>query len=81
PILLTKKDSLPTYKLPSKVIIVGGEKSVSKKVESQIKKTSTVKRIGGANRYEVSANIVTELNMNANKLYLANGSIFTDAIT
>ncbi|WP_425592941.1 SpoIID/LytB domain-containing protein [Bacillus pumilus] len=81
PILLTKKDSLPTYKLPKNVVIVGGEKSVSKKVESQIKKTSTVKRIGGANRYEVSANIVTELNMNANKLYLANGSIFTDAIT
>ncbi|OLP66680.1 Amidase enhancer precursor [Bacillus pumilus] len=81
PILLTKKNSLPTYKLPSKVIIVGGEKSVSKKVETQIKKTSTVQRIGGANRYEVSANIVNDLNMNANKLYLANGSIFTDAIT
>ncbi|MFS0656765.1 SpoIID/LytB domain-containing protein [Bacillus sp. 179-C3.3 HS] len=81
PILLTKKDSLPTYKLPKKVVIVGGEKSVSKKVENQIKKTSTVQRIGGANRYEVSANIVTGLNMNADKLYLANGSVFTDAIT
>ncbi|MES9729907.1 cell wall-binding repeat-containing protein, partial [Bacillus safensis] len=52
PILLTKKDSIPSYRMPSKVIIIGSTKSTGQKVENQIKKTSQVTRISGANRYE-----------------------------
>lgn len=38
PILLTKKDSLPSYDLPKKVIIMGGTSSVSQTVENEIKR-------------------------------------------
>ncbi|MFP5179939.1 SpoIID/LytB domain-containing protein [Bacillus altitudinis] len=74
PILLTKKNSIPTYKLPSKVIVVGSTKSISEKVEKQLKKTSQVTRISGENRYELSVNIIKKLKLNVDKVYLAKGS-------
>ncbi|MGE6630246.1 SpoIID/LytB domain-containing protein [Bacillus sp. NPDC077027] len=80
PILLTKKDTLPTYKIPSKVIIIGSTKSISQKVENQLKKTSQVTRISGATRYELSVNIIKKLNMKIDKIYVAKGSSFKYAI-
>ncbi|MCY7537953.1 SpoIID/LytB domain-containing protein [Bacillus pumilus] len=80
PILLTKKDSIPSYKLPSKVIIIGSTKSTGQKVENQIKKTSQVTRISGANRYELSVNIMKKLNINADKVYLAKASSYIYAM-
>ncbi|KPN14767.1 amidase [Bacillus australimaris] len=80
PILLTKKDSIPTYKMPSKVIIIGSTKSTGQKVENQIKKTSQVTRISGANRYELSVNIIKKLNINADKVYLAKASSYIYAM-
>ncbi|MFJ5964397.1 SpoIID/LytB domain-containing protein [Bacillus sp. NPDC093026] len=80
PILLTKKDSIPSYKLPSKVIIIGSTKSTGQKVENQLKKTSQVTRISGANRYELSVNIIKKLNINADKVYLAKASSFIYAM-
>ena len=74
PILLTKKNSIPTYKIPSKVIVVGSTKSISEKVEKQLKKTSQVTRISGENRYELSVNIIKKLKLNVDKVYLAKGS-------
>ena len=80
PILLTKKSSLPSYKIPSKVIVVGSTKSISEKVEKQLKKTSQVTRISGENRYELSVNIIKKLNLNVDKVYIAKGSSFKYAI-
>ncbi|MCY7509901.1 SpoIID/LytB domain-containing protein [Bacillus safensis] len=80
PILLTKKDSIPSYRMPSKVIIIGSTKSTGQKVENQIKKTSQVTRISGANRYELSVNIIKKLNINADKVYLAKASSYIYAM-
>ncbi|MGX4199911.1 SpoIID/LytB domain-containing protein [Bacillus sp. JK74] len=81
PILLTKKDSLPSYNLPKKVIIMGGTSSVSKDVENQIKKKASVtKRITGSNRYQISANAVTSLGMDASKTVAANGTKLADIV-
>ncbi|EMI12759.1 SpoIID/LytB domain-containing protein [Bacillus altitudinis] len=80
PILLTKKDSIPSYKMPSKVTIIGGTKTTGQKVENQIKKTSQVTRISGANRYELSVNIIKKLNINADKVYLARASSYIYAM-
>ncbi|WMT29561.1 SpoIID/LytB domain-containing protein [Bacillus aerius] len=80
PILLTKKDSIPSYKMPSKVIIIGSTKSTGQKVENQIKKTSQVTRISGANRYELSVNIIKKLNINVDKVYLAKASSYIYAM-
>lgn len=80
PIFLTNKDNLPDYDLPKKVIIVGGTTSVSESVEKQIKKTSTVQRIPGANRYEMAANIVEQLNLKADKAVIANGKKYADVL-
>ncbi|MCY8188501.1 SpoIID/LytB domain-containing protein [Bacillus spizizenii] len=82
PILLAGDNTFRSdYKIPSKVTIVGGPLSVSTGVEATLKKKASVKRIGGASRYEVSANIVKELNMNANKVFMSNGKTFADALT
>ncbi|MEC1527546.1 SpoIID/LytB domain-containing protein [Bacillus spizizenii] len=82
PILLAGDNTFRSdYKIPSKVTIVGGPLSVSTGVEATLKKKASVKRIGGASRYEVSANIVKELNMKANKVFMSNGKTFADALT
>ncbi|MUG01718.1 SpoIID/LytB domain-containing protein [Bacillus tequilensis] len=82
PILLAGDNNIRSdYKIPSKVTIVGGPLSVSTGVEAALKKKATVKRIGGVSRYEVSANIVKELNMKATKVFMSNGQTFADALT
>lgn len=83
PILLTTPSSLPestTQALVGKTstLIIGGESSVSKNVENQL---AAPVRIGGKDRYEVSANIIKELNMNAETAFLSNGASFADALS
>lgn len=81
PIFTTAKDSLPKYQLPKKVTIIGGEGAINKSVENEVKKQSTVTRIGGSTLHDVSANIVKKFNMNAEKLYMARNTSFSDAIS
>ncbi|MEL3970742.1 cell wall-binding repeat-containing protein [Rossellomorea oryzaecorticis] len=83
PILLTRKDSIPapTYeaiKGKSDVTVIGGTGSVDNNVYNSAKAT---KRIDGKDRYEVSANIVNELNINSPMAYVSNGLTFADALT
>ncbi|MGG0720097.1 cell wall-binding repeat-containing protein [Robertmurraya massiliosenegalensis] len=59
-------------------IISGGELSVSKEISNRLPKP---KRIGGEDRYEVSANILEELNPNGKKAFIATGRTFADALT
>lgn len=85
PILLTKSNELPV-KMKDAVsqlgikstIISGGEASVGKVVAGQL---PGVKRIGGKDRFEVSANIVNQLSPNPAKAFLATGMSFADALT
>jgi SpoIID/LytB domain protein len=86
PILLTNKDSLPTSTKnalngKSNILIVGGTGSVSSNIENNL--NGTVKRIGGSDRYEVSANILKDqsLGLNPDKVYLSSGQTFADALT
>ena len=90
PVLLTRTDRVPasTAKALSslkakKVVLVGGEKAISAKVASQLKaKGLVVERIGGANRYETSANVVKRFGKGVNTLYVASGddSAYADAL-
>jgi N-acetylmuramoyl-L-alanine amidase len=85
PILLSQDNALPAKTQDAfrtlgvtNTIIVGGEGSVSANVANQVPHAS---RIGGQDRYEVSANIVTQLNLNTSKAFLATGMTFADALT
>ncbi|MEC3654381.1 SpoIID/LytB domain-containing protein [Bacillus siamensis] len=80
PILLTEKDRLPDYDLPKQVIIIGSSFSVSDAVENQIKKTSTVQRIPGSTRYELTANIINQLKLKADKVVMTNGTKYADVL-
>ncbi|MGY3836107.1 SpoIID/LytB domain-containing protein [Bacillus atrophaeus] len=80
PILLTEKDKLPDYDLPKQVLIIGSSFSVSDNVENQIKKTSTVQRIPGSTRYELTANIIKELKLKADKVVMTNGTKYADVL-
>jgi minor extracellular protease Epr len=85
PILLTRPDYLPgpiqeamNQKSLSNTIVVGGEASVSKKVFTALKEPM---RIGGKDRYEVAVNIYNKFFQQTDRLFLATGSTFADALT
>ncbi|MEH7437950.1 cell wall-binding repeat-containing protein [Neobacillus drentensis] len=83
PILLTYNDKLPdstktALQGKTSTLIIGGTGSVNSSVESQL---PAPRRIGGADRYEVSANIIKQLNLNAETVFLSNGLTFADALT
>jgi putative cell wall-binding protein len=85
PILLTRSNSLPSSTLSlikekrvSEVTIVGGAASVSKDVEKLL---PVKKRIGGKDRYEVSANIAKEFFPESRQSFMATGLSFADALS
>jgi putative cell wall-binding protein/subtilisin family serine protease len=87
PVLLTHPNQLTAMtKLEinrlkaKKVIVVGGTGSVSDTVANQLKQMGiTVERIGGKDRFEVSANIAKKLS-NKGSAVIANGLNFPDAL-
>jgi putative cell wall-binding protein len=85
PILLTEQKQLPkvTESFIKKygktdTIIVGGEGVVGKEVA---KKLPGAFRIGGKNRFETAAKMITELDLNPTRAFIANGNSFPDALT
>lgn len=83
PILLTVPTRMPNETKAAlegiqNTIVVGGPASVSTGVYSQL---PNPKRIGGKDRFEVSTNIIKELNLSADQAYLATGLTFADALT
>jgi putative cell wall-binding protein len=88
PVLLTQPASLTamtkteiTRLKAKKVFVVGGAGSVSENVVSQLKQMGiTVERIGGKDRFEVSANIAKKLS-NKGSAVVANGLNFPDALS
>lgn len=82
PILLTKKDSIPSetekrLKGVNKVYIIGSTDAVSKTVENNLKsKNIEVVRLGGSDRIQTSYEVAKEikkLNPNIEKVFLVNG--------
>jgi putative cell wall-binding protein len=92
PLLLTAKDSLPqaTAELlqtlkPSELYIAGGEGAVSAGVAGSITgiaglSADKVRRFAGNNRYNTSLTVVQSLYPDAQKIYLATGEGFPDAL-
>lgn len=85
PILLTRPQAMPgvtqqalNSRGVTNTIVVGGEASVSNAVIGQL---PTPTRISGQDRYEVAANVVRQLNLPTEKVYLATGNTFADALT
>lgn len=92
PILLTQTNGLPLSvkdqikKLaPEKAIILGGTGSVSTNVEAQLKElgVTTIDRIGGKDRYAVSASVGERLSdsMELDTAIIASGEVFPDALS
>ena len=86
PILVTEKGKISQRVLnemarngAKQVIIVGGEGSVSKNVEKQLK-GKKITRIAGRNRYETSTKLAKQLNTRNKGVVLANGDNFADAL-
>lgn len=93
PVLLTRKDDVPlatqstlTELAPKAVVIVGGVESVSAGVLEKIDALApgaTISRIGGADRYEVSRNLLDSVYAPppSGVLYIADGRKFPDALS
>lgn len=78
------KKSLQNYPNLKNIIIVGGEKTLSTKVENELKKKYTVKRISGNTRYSTSKEVYKYLNDKNNTRYkkiAVRGDSFADALS
>ncbi|MTK12906.1 MAG: cell wall-binding repeat-containing protein [Clostridiaceae bacterium] len=89
PILLTQKNTLSDKALEeikrlnaSKVIIIGGEGSVSKNVEDTIKKytKADIERIWGQDRYKTSVKVAEKLGK-VEGVVIASGENYADALS
>jgi putative cell wall-binding protein len=91
PLLLTQSDELPAavkkeiQRLsPKKIVIIGGLNSVSDKVAKQLGALAdTVDRVGGADRFETSLNVVNYAFSagDSTEAYVATGANFPDALS
>lgn len=91
PLLLTSMNSLPSSTQtvvneikPTHAIILGGTGSVSTNVETQLQNlgVTTIERISGANRFEVSANIAERLgHIDSETALIVSGLVYSDALT
>ncbi|WP_425539563.1 cell wall-binding repeat-containing protein [Microaceticoccus formicicus] len=90
PILLTHQDKLAPETIEAlakwdieKVIIVGGEKSVSKAVENELAnlgKGYSVERFSGATRQLTSMKLANVFFEDVTRVFFANGDAFSDAL-
>ncbi|WML41218.1 cell wall-binding repeat-containing protein [Neobacillus sp. OS1-2] len=83
PILLTNKEALPKETSDSligkaKTIVIGGEGVISNQVYTKI---PGAQRITGENRYATGANLINTLKLSTDKVFVANGRGFADALT
>lgn len=92
PILLTKKDSVPTETMKeierlvekgSKIYLIGGENTISKEVEAQLIKemNANIVRLAGDDRYDTSLKIAKELKSNSTEAFVVGGDGLADAMS
>lgn len=90
PVVLTRARGLPAATAevlaelnPERVVVVGGSLTIPETVLAAIEEASgaQVTRVTGANRYDLAANISREWEpAEADTVYLASGTIFSDAL-
>jgi len=54
--------------------VVGGEAAISNEV---FKRVPGAERVGGADRYETAANLISKLQLSTDKVFVANGRNFS----
>lgn len=88
PVLLTRGTALPAATRmalqtldPSKIIVLGGPATVSPAVMTALGEYGAVTRVGGADRYEVAANVAAFFPTNVDTVFLASGEVFPDALS
>jgi len=88
PVLLTASDALPSVTAtelrrlrPTRIVILGGERAVSRHVEDEAAAIAPVTRIAGADRYATSAAIArAAFAPGVPVVYVATGTTFPDAL-
>lgn len=88
PVLLTRSMSLTAATrdelqrlAPSRVVVIGGPSAVQPNVERTITSLGfEVARWGGANRYETAASVGEQYEAGADRVYLASGEAYPDAL-
>ncbi|TYS17668.1 transglycosylase SLT domain-containing protein [Rossellomorea vietnamensis] len=90
PLLLTESDTLPASTKreierlgAKKVFILGGEAAISSSVEKAVDglKGVSIERISGADRYITAAKIADKVNPNPERVIVASGKNFPDALS
>jgi putative cell wall-binding protein/peptidoglycan/xylan/chitin deacetylase (PgdA/CDA1 family) len=89
PVLLVTKDSIPSVIAaelarlnPASIKVLGGVNTVSDAVVNALNGTAPTTRIGGADRFEVSANVSKGVFLpNVPVVYVASGAVFPDALS
>ncbi|WP_114905616.1 cell wall-binding repeat-containing protein [Ornithinimicrobium murale] len=90
PVLLSQPNHLPlatkqalTRLKPGRLVIVGGEKAVSKGVEQELLgyiPGDDLQRVGGANRYATAADLASYYGSGQSRVFLVSGEDFPDAL-
>lgn len=90
PVVLVRPDSIPSatraalaHLSPKKIVIVGGPATVSASMERALKpfaSSGVVERVGGRNRYAVSAGLFDDAPSRPKRVYLVSGEDFPDAL-
>ncbi|MFB2555538.1 cell wall-binding repeat-containing protein [Herbiconiux liangxiaofengii] len=88
PVLLVTRDAVPdviaaelTRLAPPMIVVLGGENSVSAKVEAQLDDLAPTTRIAGADRFAAAAAISANVfSGGASTVYIASGTVFSDAL-
>ncbi|MGD8169954.1 cell wall-binding repeat-containing protein [Herbiconiux sp. P16] len=89
PVLLVPRDTVPKTVLdeivrlaPSEIVILGGPASISAALEQSLQYLpGTVSRFGGADRYEVAAQVARWAFTASDIIYIASGEKFPDALS
>ncbi|MBR7742892.1 cell wall-binding repeat-containing protein [Phycicoccus sp. BSK3Z-2] len=88
PVLLTEPSVVPAETLaelrrirPARIVVLGGRASVSDEVVRAVRPlTGAVERVGGADRYEVAANLTASTHASWSTVYVASGEVFADGL-
>ncbi len=91
PVLLVQKDGVPASVAaelarlaPKKIVVLGGVNTIADSVLATLQGTAPTARIGGADRFEVSANVSAAAFAGGNStptVYIASGAVFPDALS
>ena len=83
PIILTDTNIIPKHaekvlKNMNQTIVVGGEKVIGQEVYNRLPNPT---RVDGNHRYDTAAKLITEFNITPERITIANGYSFADALT